>query len=79
MKTMALTLVALLALAGPALANQCPMMIERIEAALARSPASEATRARVLALVAEGRALHDAGDHAASEAKLAEAMALLGL
>jgi hypothetical protein len=79
MKTFLLTAVACLAFAVPALANQCPMMMGEIEAALATSTADEATKATATALLEEGRALHEAGDHAASEAKLAEAMALLGV
>ena len=79
MKTLLLTAAACVALAAPAFANQCPMMMGEIEAALSTSTADEATRTTVTTLLEEGRALHEAGDHAASEAKLAEAMALLGL
>ena len=79
MKTLLLTAAACLALSAPALANQCPMMMGEIEAALATTTADEATKTTVTALLEEGRALHEAGDHTASEAKLAEAKTLLGL
>ena len=79
MKTFLLAVAATVAFAAPALANQCPMMMGQIEAALATSTADEATKTTATTLLDEGRALHEAGDHAGSEAKLAEAMALLGL
>ena len=79
MRTVLLTLAAAMALATPAFANQCPMMMGQIEAALAASSADEATKAQASALLEEGRALHEAGDHAASEAALGQAMALLGI
>lgn len=79
MRAFALSTVAALALATPALAGQCPMMMTQVEDALAAATLDDAGKAQVETLLAEGRAAHDAGDHAASEAKLTEAMALLGL
>ena len=79
MKTLVLAVVIAVAFAAPAFANQCPLMMGQIEAALAASTAYEATRTTATALLEEGRALHEAGDHPASEAKLGEAMALLGV
>ncbi len=78
MKTLLLAVAATVAFAAPALANQCPMMMGQIEAALATTTADEATKSTATALLEEGRALHEAGDHTGSEATLAEAMALLG-
>lgn len=74
-----LAALALAALASPALAGQCPMMMGQIEEALAAGTGDEAARTAAAALLEEGRALHDAGDHAGSEAKLGEAKALLGI
>jgi opacity protein-like surface antigen len=79
MKRILMALVSAIALASPAFAGQCPMMMGQIEEALATTAADEATKAQATALLEEGRALHDSGDHAGSEAKLGEAMALLGL
>ncbi len=79
MTRMLLVLASAMALGGPAWAGQCPMMMGQIEEALATTAADEATKAQATALLEEGRALHDSGDHAGSEAKLGEAMALLGL
>ena len=79
MKTLFIVLAATVAFAAPAFANQCPLMMGAIETALGTSTADEATKGAAAALLEEGRALHEAGDHAASEAKLGEAMALLGV
>lgn len=79
MKRTIFTLVVSVALASPVSANQCPAMAAQIEEALATSAADDATKAQVAALLEEGLALHDAGDHAGSEARLGEAMDLLGV
>jgi len=71
--------VSLLALPATALANQCPGMMAEIDAALPNAQLSEADRARVAELRARGEQEHAAGDHAASEATLAEAKSLLGI
>lgn len=66
--------------AGPAFAGQCPTDMAAIDEALATSPAlSEAQMAEVESLRAEGEALHESGDHAASVATLAEAKGILGI
>jgi hypothetical protein len=67
------------ALAGPALANQCPALMKKIDAAMATATVDEATKAKVTELYNKGKAEHDAGDHAASERDLGEAMKLLGI
>lgn len=79
MRSLLFAVLAASALAGPAQASQCPMMMSQIEAALTTAALDDATRAAALALLEEGRARHDAGDHAGSEARLAEAMVLLGI
>lgn len=67
-------------LAVPAFAHQCPADMAAIDAALeAGTELSEGDLAQVQELRAEGQALHEAGDHDASVATLAEAKALLGL
>lgn len=62
-----------------AFANQCPSMMSAIDAALPNAQLSEADRVKVAELRAKGEQEHQAGDHAASEASLAEAMRLLGI
>lgn len=66
--------------ATPAFARQCPMDMKKIDAALAQNPSVDADKlAQVRQLRAEGEALHEAGNHPASEAKLAEAKTILGI
>lgn len=76
-----LTLAAILAaaLATPAFAYHCPADMKKIDAALETANLSEADAAKVKELRARGEAEHKAGNHDASVATLAEAMALLGL
>ncbi|WP_101067648.1 hypothetical protein [Roseovarius salinarum] len=78
MKHLALT-AALALLAAPAMAGQCPMDMAKIDAAMETAELSEARMAEVKALRAEGEALHEAGDHAASVETLAKAKEMLGV
>ena len=70
---------ALLAFPAAALASQCPALMAEVDAALETASLSEDDKARVMELRAQGEQQHEAGDHAASEASLAEAKALLGI
>ncbi len=79
MKKLFSTVAIALLLAGPALATQCPMLMGQIDEALKTATIDEATKAQVMTLYEEGKAAHEAGDHPTSEAKLHEAMALLGM
>ena len=79
MKKFLLTLTALFALSGPALASQCPALMAKIDEAMATATVDEATKAQVMALYESGKAAHDSGDHAKSEADLGEALKLLGM
>lgn len=65
--------------ASPALAFQCPADMAAIDAALATAQLSEADRAKVMELRAQGEELHAAGQHQQSVDALAEAKALLGI
>jgi hypothetical protein len=69
----------LLALAGPAFANQCPTLAAKAEEAMKTASLDDATKATVTADIAEGKALHEAGKHDESVAKLNEALKLLGM
>lgn len=79
MKPLFTTATALVLLAAPLWAGQCPMDMSKIDEALQTASLSEADMATVKALRAEGEAQHQAGDHAASVATLAEAKGLLGI
>ena len=69
----------LVALAGPVLANQCPTLAAKAEAALKTATLDDATKAKVTELIATGMSQHEAGNHAESEATLGKALKLLGL
>ncbi|MBZ0217363.1 MAG: hypothetical protein K8F25_12470 [Fimbriimonadaceae bacterium] len=66
-------------LTAPAYAFHCPADMKQIDAALESTQVSGADLDRVKELRAQGEAEHNAGNHAASVATLAEAKALLGL
>lgn len=74
---------ALLMLASTALAGSCPMLMSQIDTAL-NDPAvqerlSEEEREAAQELRDQGEEAHKSGDHAASEAALKQAKALLGI
>jgi hypothetical protein len=79
MKTLIATSAVMFALATPAWANQCPALMTKIDEAIASTTVDQATKDKVMALYEEGKAAHEAGDHPTSEAKLGEALALLGM
>ncbi len=72
---MALAVVGLLA--GPALANQCPLLVKQIQDATAGKTDDASKKA--VALATEAKALHDAGKHADSVAKAQEAAKAINL
>lgn len=69
----------LIVMPAAALANQCPGMMAEIDAALPSANLTEDQRASVMELRTRGEQEHQAGDHAASEATLAEAKEMLGI
>ena len=75
-----LVLLAGLALAGAAMAHNCPNEMKAIDAKLATKPAlSKGDAAKVTKLRASGEAHHKAGKHDESMKDLAEAKKLLGI
>ncbi|MEZ5812949.1 MAG: hypothetical protein R3D45_16185 [Rhizobiaceae bacterium] len=72
-----MTAAAALLLSAPAWAGHCPKDAAAIDAYLAKADVSGTLKASVTALKDEGMMLHQAGNHAESEAKLAEAMRML--
>jgi hypothetical protein len=74
----ALIIASFLALATPAFANQCPALMNKIDAAMKTAQLDDAKKAQVMDLYNKGKAAHDSGDHAASEASLNEALKILG-
>ena len=79
MKKFVLAAALVAALATPALANQCPTLMKKIDDAMATAQVDEATKTTIMTLYNKGKAEHEAGDHAASEADLKAALKLLGM
>ena len=79
MKKTALIVALAMMLAGPALANDCPNLMAKIEKAMKTATVDDATKLKITELAAKGKAKHEAGDHAASIATLNEALALLSM
>ena len=74
----ALIFAAFLALTTPAFATHCPTMMKQIDDAMKTAQLDDAKKAQVMDLYNKGKAEHEAGDHAASEASLGEALKILG-
>jgi hypothetical protein len=64
-------------MAGPALANQCPLLIKQINDAAGNRLDAAGNTAKALA--AEAEVLHKAGNHAVSIKKAEEAAKAIGL
>jgi hypothetical protein len=79
MKKLIVTAAMLGVLAGPAFANQCPALMQKIDDAMATATVDDATKTQVMALYDSGKAAHEGGDHAKAEADLGEALKLLGM
>ena len=77
MKKTLMALALVLATAGAAFANQCPLLIKQISDATAGKTDDASKKAQALAK--EAKALHDAGKHAESVAKADEAAAAINL
>jgi hypothetical protein len=77
MRKVLMALALVVATAGAALANQCPLLIKQIEDATAGKTDDASKKAQALAN--EAKALHAAGKHAESMAKADEAAAAINL
>ena len=77
MKKILMALALVLATAGAAFANQCPLLIKQIQDATAGKTDDASKKANALA--AEAKALHDSGKHAESIAKADEAAKAINL
>jgi hypothetical protein len=77
MKSFVTALVLVASAAGPALANQCPLLQAQIDKAIGNRFDPGAANARSLA--AQAQALHNSGKHAESEAKYDEAAKAAGI
>lgn len=79
MKSILAAAAILVALAGPAFANQCPGLWAKAEEAMKTATLDDAGKTKVTELVAKGKAEHEAGKHDESVASLNEALKLLGM
>ena len=77
MKTLMMALAMFGLLTGPALANQCPLLVKQIMDATAGKTDDASKKAAAMAT--EAKALHDAGKHADSVAKAKEAATAIKL
>ncbi|HEV8457623.1 MAG TPA: hypothetical protein VGR44_04930 [Methylomirabilota bacterium] len=77
MKTFVMALAMVALLAGPALANQCPLLVKQVMDATAGKTDDASKKA--VALANEAKALHDAGKHADAVKKADEAAAAINL
>ena len=77
MKTFIMALAMVGLLAGPALANQCPLLVKQIMDATAGKTVDASKKA--VSLANEAKALHDAGKHADAVKKADEAAAAIKL
>jgi hypothetical protein len=64
---------------APALANQCPSDIKKIDAAMASASLSQEQMGEVKRLRDEGQRLHEQGNHQQSMDTLAKAKQMLGV
>jgi hypothetical protein len=78
-RSLAAATLALAALAGPAGASQCPLLIKQLKDAIAKLPAGDAKAKQAQALVDEAQKLHDSASHAKSVEKADEAAKVLGV
>jgi hypothetical protein len=74
-----LLVAAVVALATPAFASQCPTLMAKIDAALQTAKLSDADKAKVAELRKKGEEEHAAGKMSDSEAALGEALKILGM
>lgn len=84
MKTLLMALVVVGLLAGPALADQCDLLLKQIKDDTAFRFDEKSSRADSLAnaahfLALEGLALHEARNHAGAMVKMKDAAKLIGL
>ncbi len=77
LKTLAMALALVGLVAGPVLANQCPLLIKQVMDATAGKTDDASKKAVTLAN--EAKALHDSGKHAESVAKAEEAAKAINL
>jgi len=79
MKVLVIAVALLTLLVGPAMANQCPLLIKQLNDAVVKMKADDAMVAKAKPLIAEAQKLHDGGKHADAVMKAEEAAKILGV
>ncbi len=79
LKAFVIAIAALVLLASPALASQCPLLIKQLNEAVEKMKADDAKVKKAKPLIAEAQKLHDGGKHADSVKKADEAAKALGV
>ncbi len=79
MKALVIAIAALALVAGPAMANQCPLLIKQLNDAVGKMMADDAKVKQAKPLIAEAQKLHDGGKHADAIKKAEDAAKVLGV
>jgi hypothetical protein len=78
-KALVIAVLAVVLLAGPVMAGQCPLLIKQLNDAAGKMKADDPKVQAAKPLIAEAQKLHDGGKHAESVAKCDEAAKALGV
>jgi opacity protein-like surface antigen len=79
MKSLLAAAAVLVALAAPALANDCPNQLKMVEEMLGSSTLDDAAKKKIQEHIDQAKAEHEAGKHEESLATLKDASKLLGM
>ena len=79
MKALVIAVALLAFLAGPAMANQCPLLIKQLNEAVAKMKADDPKVVQAKEKIAEAQKLHDGGKHADSVKTAEEGAKILGV
>lgn len=79
LKAFVIAIAALVLLASPALASQCPLLIKQLNEAAEKLKADDAMVKKAKPMIAEAQKLHDGGKHADAIKKCDEAAKALGV
>ena len=79
MKALVIAIAALVLLASPAVAGQCPLLIKQLNEAAGKMKADDAKVKAAKPLIAEAQKLHDDKKHADAVKKCDEAAKALGV
>lgn len=79
MKSIVIAIAAVIIMAGPVMAGQCPALIKQLNEAVGKMKGDDAKVKEAKVLIAEAQKLHDDRKHGDSVAKGDEAAKVLGI